>query len=100
MSQAATAREVMPMQGARWMLVAYHESDAARPQVGVMADGVVRRPKDLLSGRSMMELLADWGVVAPALRALTPSDGVPVPGAQLLAPLRFPSKVLCAGANY
>ena len=88
------------MDDARWMLVTYHEGDAAKPQVGVMADGVVRRAQDLLSGRSMMELLADWDVVAPALRALMPSEGAPVPGAHLLAPLRFPSKVLCAGANY
>ena len=100
MSQTATARKVMPMQGAHWMLVTYHEGDAAKPQVGVMADGVVRRAPDLLSGRSMMELLADWDAVAPALRALTPADGAPVPGAHLLAPLRFPSKVLCVGANY
>ena len=88
------------MDGARWMLVTYHEGDAAKPQVGVMADGVVRRAQDLLSGRSMMELLADWDAVAPALQALTPADGAPVPGAHLLAPLRFPSKVLCVGANY
>jgi 2-keto-4-pentenoate hydratase/2-oxohepta-3-ene-1,7-dioic acid hydratase in catechol pathway len=100
MSQAATAREVMPMQGARWMLVTYHEGDATKPQVGVMADGVVHRAQDRLSGRSMMELLAEWDVVAPTLRAFSPSDGAPVSGAHLLAPLRFPSKVLCVGANY
>jgi 2-keto-4-pentenoate hydratase/2-oxohepta-3-ene-1,7-dioic acid hydratase in catechol pathway len=95
-----TAEERISMQDARWMLVTYHEDDPGKPQVGVAADGVVYRAPELLAGRSMLEILADWDALAPVLRTVAPSGGEPVPGARLLAPIRFPSKVLCAGANY
>jgi 2-keto-4-pentenoate hydratase/2-oxohepta-3-ene-1,7-dioic acid hydratase in catechol pathway len=88
------------MPDARWMLVTYHEDDPSKPQVGVAAGGVVYRAPEPLTGRSMLEVLAGWEGLAPVLRAVIPSDGDPVPGARLLAPIQFPPKVLCAGANY
>ena len=88
------------MQDPRWMLVTYHEDDPGKPQVGIAAGGAVYRAPDVLAGRSMLEVLADWDALAPVPRAVTPADGEPVPEARLLAPIRFPPKVLCAGANY
>jgi len=88
------------MQDARWMLVTYYEDDPGKPQVGVAASGVVYRAPELLAGRSMLEILAEWDALAPALRTITQPAGEPVPGALLLAPIQFPAKVLCAGANY
>ena len=88
------------MQDPPWMLVSYHEGDPAKPRLGVRAAGVVRQPPAELAGLDLLEVLADWDALAPLLRALDPADGAPVPEATLLAPLRYPSKVLCAGANY
>ena len=95
-----TAQERTFMQDPQWMLVTYHEDDPGKPQVGIAAGGAVYRAPDVLAGRSMLEVLADWDALAPVLRAVTPADGEPVPEARLLAPIRFPPKVLCAGANY
>ncbi|GLZ45457.1 2-hydroxyhepta-2,4-diene-1,7-dioate isomerase [Actinomycetospora sp. NBRC 106375] len=72
----------------------------AKAEVGVLAGGVVRRAPDELAGRSMLEVLGEWGTLAPLLRGLDPGGLAPVEGAVVLAPLRYPPKVLCAGANY
>lgn len=47
-----------------------------------------------------MAVLENWERVSPGLRALDPATLDPVPDAQVLAPLTYPRKVLCAGANY
>ena len=50
-----------------------------------------------------MDLLATWDDHVELLRGLTNDDvrgSESVPGAVLLAPLTYPHKVLCAGANY
>jgi 2-keto-4-pentenoate hydratase/2-oxohepta-3-ene-1,7-dioic acid hydratase in catechol pathway len=82
------------------MLVSYHEGDPAKPRLGVRADGVVRQPPAEVAALDLLEVLADWDALTPLLRALDPANGAAVPGATLLAPLRYPPKVLCAGANY
>jgi 2-keto-4-pentenoate hydratase/2-oxohepta-3-ene-1,7-dioic acid hydratase in catechol pathway len=71
------------------------------PQVrpGVLAGGVVREPPPGVHG-SLLSALARWADVAPQLQQWTPAESVPVPGAQLIAPLTYPGKVLGAGANY
>lgn len=88
------------MQDASWMLVTFHQGDAAKSQVGVLAGGVVRQSPDRLAGLSLMEVLTDWDAIAPQLRTLDPAQCEPVVDATLVAPLRYPAKVLCAGANY
>lgn len=72
----------------------------ARALTGVMADGKVHRLPDAFAERPLLALLDDWTAVEPVLRALTAADLVVVPDAELHAPLTYPRKVLCAGANY
>jgi len=84
----------------QWSLVTYHQGDPAKPEIGVLAGGSVRRGPDGSAGLTMIELLDAWDRWAPVLRALVPDELAPVDDAVLLAPLRYPRKVLCAGANY
>lgn len=81
-----------------WSLVTYRTATGSA--VGLReTDGTVRAlPR--YAGRTLRELLDDWGTVADDLRALVVGD-LPVLGdVPLAAPIRFPNKVVCAGANY
>ena len=51
---------------------------------------------------TLAELFADWSQHEPVLDILAgkATNGVPVDQAELLAPLQYPGKILCAGANY
>ena len=53
-----------------------------------------------LAGPDLADAVAAWPTVAPRLRSWDPADGVPLDGARVLAPLRSPRKLICAGANY
>ncbi len=87
------------MREPRIMLVQHRRASDGRTAVGIRSAGVVyQAPQDWPS--SLMEVLADWHRWAPALRALDVGGLVPVPDAVLLAPLTYPGKVICAGANY
>jgi 2-keto-4-pentenoate hydratase/2-oxohepta-3-ene-1,7-dioic acid hydratase in catechol pathway len=48
----------------------------------------------------MLDLLDDWAEAAAVLANLPLADSPPVASAELLAPVIFPRKVLCAGVNY
>ena len=87
------------MREAEWSLVTYHEGDPAKAQVGVQVGGAVRAVP-ALAGLRMLDVLDDWDALTPTLRSLQPAALPDVPGAALLAPVRYPRKVLCAGANY
>ncbi|SFN30057.1 hypothetical protein SAMN05216207_101222 [Pseudonocardia ammonioxydans] len=88
------------MHGPAWSLVTYHEGDVGKPRTGMLTDGVVRQVPEAIAGRPLLDVLRDWDAVVPTLHALAPEDGEVVADAVLLAPLRYPAKVLCAGANY
>ncbi|HWD03279.1 MAG TPA: fumarylacetoacetate hydrolase family protein [Amycolatopsis sp.] len=84
-----------------WSLVSYRGSDSGDGAcVGLReADGTVRALPDY-AGRTLLDLLEDWPAVAKELRTVEVS-GLPVAGpVRLDAPIRFPRKVVCAGANY
>lgn len=51
---------------------------------------------------TVAELFSDWSRHEPVLEMLAQKagDGVPADRAELLAPLQYPGKILCAGANY
>ncbi len=72
------------------------ERAAARRDDGT----IVALPEPLCDASGVMALLADWGATAALLGLWSPDDASVIAGAELLAPLRFPNKVLCAGANY
>jgi 2-keto-4-pentenoate hydratase/2-oxohepta-3-ene-1,7-dioic acid hydratase in catechol pathway len=69
-------------------------------QVGVLVDGVVLAPPELKQWAGMLELLDDWAAASRVLEGLSLVDAPSVPDAALLAPIRWPRKVLCAGINY
>ena len=71
------------------------------PQLGLLlTDGSVVAPPELKQWAGMLELFDDWGAAAGVLERLDLSGAPLVAEAALLAPIRFPRKVLCAGINY
>jgi 2-keto-4-pentenoate hydratase/2-oxohepta-3-ene-1,7-dioic acid hydratase in catechol pathway len=82
-----------------WSLATYAADGTAG--LGVLrADGTLVAPADLKRWATAMELLADWPAAEPVLRDLDLTDAPPVEADSLLAPLRWPRKVICAGVNY
>ena len=83
---------------ASWSLVSYRQGDGIA--VGLLElDGTVRAlPR--FAGRALTALLDDWDAVAAELRHLDPAALPVVPDGQLTVPIRYPRKIVCAGANY
>jgi 2-keto-4-pentenoate hydratase/2-oxohepta-3-ene-1,7-dioic acid hydratase in catechol pathway len=84
-----------------WQLVTYRDGAEAGDRAGLLlADGrIVSHP--LLDGYAgLMALMPNWGSLEPALRELDLELATPRPSARLLAPLRYPRKVICAGVNF
>jgi 2-keto-4-pentenoate hydratase/2-oxohepta-3-ene-1,7-dioic acid hydratase in catechol pathway len=82
-----------------WSLATYTAGGAEG--LGVLReDGTLVAPADLKRWASAMELLGDWAAAEPVLRSLDTVDAPPVDYDTLLAPLRWPRKVICAGVNY
>ena len=82
-----------------WSLVTYQRGDT----IGVAAlrtDGVVVAPPDLKRWATMLELLEDWAQALDILRAIEIDDAPVLQHDALLAPIRWPRKVICAGVNY
>ena len=65
-----------------------------------LADGGLREVPALKQWASLTELVDAWPVAAEALRAMDVEATAPLAGVRLLAPLRYPRKVICAGVNY
>lgn len=97
-----TATESYP----RWALVQYRRPDddaGARPRLGIGMAGYVHEAPAELADLTMTDLLDAWGEHEQLLRRISGAGSPPtraVPTAELLAPVTFPRKVLCAGANY
>jgi 2-keto-4-pentenoate hydratase/2-oxohepta-3-ene-1,7-dioic acid hydratase in catechol pathway len=81
-----------------WSLVTYRAAGGGA--VGLREpDGTVRAlPR--FAGCSLVELLNRWSTIADELRAIDVADLPRVGAVRLEAPIRFPRKVVCAGANY
>jgi 2-keto-4-pentenoate hydratase/2-oxohepta-3-ene-1,7-dioic acid hydratase in catechol pathway len=80
-------------------LVTYRTDGNA--QIGVRRpDGTVLAAPELAKWATMLDLLDDWTAASGVLQTLTLDDAPVVAGAELLAPVRYPRKVLCAGINY
>ena len=100
-----------------WSLVSYHlpndsprhdsphhdspHDDSPRDvRVGVLQlDGTVRA-LDGFTGRTLLEVIDDWQATADELRGLDIATLPVVANARLEAPLAYPRKIICAGANY
>jgi 2-keto-4-pentenoate hydratase/2-oxohepta-3-ene-1,7-dioic acid hydratase in catechol pathway len=100
-----------------WSLVSYHLSHDPTPsdsthddstrddsprdiRVGVLElDGTVLA-LDAFAGRTLLEVIDDWQGIADDLRGLDTASLPIVADAKLVAPLAYPRKIICAGANY
>ena len=92
---------------AGYKLATYKSSDGPRAGV-VIGNEVFDAAK--LTGKAgyatVMGILADWKAAKPALKkaaagaAKSRAKRQPLSKTKLLAPLRFPSAIYCAGANY
>jgi 2-keto-4-pentenoate hydratase/2-oxohepta-3-ene-1,7-dioic acid hydratase in catechol pathway len=82
-----------------WSLVTYQRGGTIALAV-LRDDGAVVAPPDLKRWASMLELLDDWTVAAGILAAIEVQDAPAVDYDTLLAPIRWPRKVICAGVNY
>jgi 2-keto-4-pentenoate hydratase/2-oxohepta-3-ene-1,7-dioic acid hydratase in catechol pathway len=78
------------------------------PTAGLVVDGEFGALASLAQAHgfelssTVIDLFADWAAHEPKLAALAAKakPGTPVADVELLAPLLYPGKMLCAGANY
>ena len=82
-----------------WQLSTYDRNGTSGLAV-LRADGSLAGPPELKRWPTMMELLADWEQAEGVLRGLEVSGAPLVEHDSLLAPVRWPRKVMCAGVNY
>lgn len=82
-----------------WSLVTCRRGDTIGVAV-LREDGAVVAPPDLKRWSTMLELLGDWGQAEDILRAIDCDDAPVIDHGGLLAPVRWPRKVICAGVNY
>lgn len=86
------------MTDALWALAQYRTSRGVA--AGILVNDCVLTTPPALGERTVMELLQDWDRWAEVLRGLDLEALPPVEDAELAAPLTYPNKVICAGANY
>jgi 2-keto-4-pentenoate hydratase/2-oxohepta-3-ene-1,7-dioic acid hydratase in catechol pathway len=82
-----------------WSLATYRRADTIGLAV-LRADGSLVEPPDLKQWASALELFDDWARAEPVLRGLDIDAAPVIEHDALLAPLRWPRKVICAGVNY
>jgi 2-keto-4-pentenoate hydratase/2-oxohepta-3-ene-1,7-dioic acid hydratase in catechol pathway len=82
-----------------WSLATYQRGEFIGLAV-LREDGTAVAPPDLKRWTSMLELLADWAQAEDVLRAIEIDDAPVIDYDTLLAPVRWPRKVICAGVNY
>lgn len=86
------------MTHSNWSIAQYRGPDGDT-RAGILSDGEVRALPEGWPSTSF-ELFDDWVEWSGRLRSLDIHSLPVVEDAELLAPITFPRKVLCAGANY
>jgi 2-keto-4-pentenoate hydratase/2-oxohepta-3-ene-1,7-dioic acid hydratase in catechol pathway len=82
-----------------WALAQYIDAPSSTPRLGVLrGDTVHALPEGWPT--TTLGLIEQSGVWSERLRAVKVDELEVVEGAQLIAPLTYPRKLLCAGANY
>jgi 2-keto-4-pentenoate hydratase/2-oxohepta-3-ene-1,7-dioic acid hydratase in catechol pathway len=85
---------------ATWGLVSALPKGGAEPHpAALVGDQVVEVPA-LAGYADVLDVIRDWETIAPALRDWDPAGAKPAGELRLLAPVRSPRKLICAGANY
>jgi len=87
------------MSNPRWSLAAI-EGQGADIAVALLPAGEIVSIDVLPKGISPLEVLRRWDEFAPVLRTWDASAGKRIAGAALVAPIRFPSKLVCIGVNF
>jgi 2-keto-4-pentenoate hydratase/2-oxohepta-3-ene-1,7-dioic acid hydratase in catechol pathway len=80
-------------------LVTYRDHGESRLGI-LLPGGEVLAPPELKQWATMLELLDNWEQAREVLAALPLADAPPAGPAELLTPISWPRKVLCAGVNY
>jgi 2-keto-4-pentenoate hydratase/2-oxohepta-3-ene-1,7-dioic acid hydratase in catechol pathway len=80
-----------------WSLVSCRTADGAHRAGALYEDRVVELP---LAASGVLDLIERWTEVEPVLRGFDPGRAREMAGVYLLLALRFPRKLICAGANY
>jgi len=82
-----------------WSVATYRRGESVGLAV-LLADGTLVQPPELKQWASALEMLEDWAASVDVLRGIA-VDGAPaIDYDALLAPVRWPRKVICAGVNY
>ncbi|MBX5466274.1 MAG: fumarylacetoacetate hydrolase family protein [Firmicutes bacterium] len=81
-------------------LVTYRDQDRVGPGLLLPGGEVVAIPGAPTGPGGLMAIVEEWEAWWPRLLAVAGAGGRPIVGAQLLAPLQYPGKMLFAGANY
>jgi 2-keto-4-pentenoate hydratase/2-oxohepta-3-ene-1,7-dioic acid hydratase in catechol pathway len=82
-----------------WSLASYTANGTEGFAV-LREDGTLVAPTDLKRWASPLELIGDWAAAEGVLHDLDVASAPVVEYDALLAPLRWPRKVICAGVNY
>jgi 2-keto-4-pentenoate hydratase/2-oxohepta-3-ene-1,7-dioic acid hydratase in catechol pathway len=82
-----------------WSLATYQRGDVTAIAI-LRPDGTLAAPPELKRWATMLELLDDWAQALGVLRSLELAGAPDVSYDALLAPVRWPRKVICAGVNY
>jgi 2-keto-4-pentenoate hydratase/2-oxohepta-3-ene-1,7-dioic acid hydratase in catechol pathway len=82
-----------------WSLATYQRGDAIG-LAALRADATLVAPPDLKRWTTMLELLEDWAQAESVLRSIEIDAAPVIDYDALLAPVRWPRKVICAGVNY
>ncbi|MEW2165621.1 fumarylacetoacetate hydrolase family protein [Streptomyces sp. NPDC007084] len=83
-----------------WSLATCRDGAGAASLAVLLEDGTLLAAPELKRWDTMLDLLDDWATAEPVLRRLE-LEGVPsVNDVGLVAPLRYPRKLICAGVNY
>jgi 2-keto-4-pentenoate hydratase/2-oxohepta-3-ene-1,7-dioic acid hydratase in catechol pathway len=80
-----------------WSLVSYRTADGEHGAGALYENRVVELP---LKAAGVLELIDRWPEVEPILRSFDPAEASQIARADLVLALRFPRKLICAGANY
>jgi 2,4-diketo-3-deoxy-L-fuconate hydrolase len=89
-----------PAMAGQWSLVTYATREDPQERVGVLRDNAVCPVPQLSEYEGLMPAIEHWSEVSALLGIPDRQAHEPVPDARILAPLRYPRKILCAGANY
>src|SRR5580704_13408254 len=98
---------IMSTKGAGYRLATYQSADG--PRAGLVVDDKVFDAAKLTGKAayaSVIGILDDWKTAAGVLKAAAAKapksrlPGRPLTRTKLLAPVRWPSAIFCAGANY